>query len=136
MCGPAVGAIDIIHADQSLALRTTRTELATAAWAEVESRLHGGAALRAGAAQRPPQNEVEKKSQAIGNEHDDERPQSGAHGAAFSVAVHVADEKKQTSRADAGEQAEQEAAPSRRGVLLVDQYKIEEPLRGDKNDAG
>jgi len=88
----AVRTIDIIYANQALALRTTRAQFVVASRAEVESGLDGVPTLRASTAQRLPQDEVKNNTQSIGNNNGHNRPKDRAHAAAFRVAVDIADE--------------------------------------------
>lgn len=88
-----VGTINIIYTDHALALRTAQAQFVVAARAEVESRLNGILTLWAGTAQRLPQDEVEKKTDAIGNKNGRKRPKYGAHPAELGVAVHIADQQ-------------------------------------------
>jgi hypothetical protein len=60
----AVRTIDIIYANQALALRTARAQFVVAARAEVESVLDLVPTLRAGTVQRLPQDEVQDNTQA------------------------------------------------------------------------
>src|SRR5260370_20840102 len=89
-----VRTIDIIHANQALALRTARAQFVVAARTEVKSRLHGVAALRAGAAQRLPQEKVKNDAQSVGNNNGHNCPKDGAHPAAFRVPVDIADQQQ------------------------------------------
>src|SRR5438445_5091009 len=87
----AVRTIDIIYSNQALALRTARAQFVIAPGAEVESRLDGIATLRAGAAPRLPQDEVNENPQAIGNKNGHKRPKCRAHPSSFRVAGYIAD---------------------------------------------
>src|SRR5260370_39474958 len=60
----AIRTIDIIYANQALALRTARAQFVVAARAEVESGLDGVPTLPAGTVRRPPQDEVRDNTQA------------------------------------------------------------------------
>src|ERR1700690_4050107 len=97
----AVGTIHVAHANHALALRTVRTKLVIALRAEVESGLHRMAALRAGAAQRLPQEEVKNDAESVGDDYGHDRPKGRAHPAAFCVAVDIADEQHIATAANA-----------------------------------
>src|SRR5258708_39885074 len=86
----AIWTIQIIYANQALALRTARTQLVIAPRAEVESDLHGIAAFWTGAPQRLPQYEIKNDAQSVGNKYGDNRPKDRAHAAPFRVAVNIA----------------------------------------------
>src|SRR5258707_14548898 len=79
----AIRTIDIIYANQVLALRTAWAQFVAAARAEVESGLDGVPTLRASAAQRLPQEKVKNNAQSIGNNNGHYRPKDRAHPAAF-----------------------------------------------------
>src|SRR5215470_1141162 len=78
---PAVRTINVICANQSLALRTTRAQFVAATRAEVEPRLHCTSALRAGSLPRLSQDKVEKNSQAIWDKNGNQRPKDRTHPA-------------------------------------------------------
>ena len=86
----AIRTIDIIYANQALALRTTRAQFVVASRAEVESALDDVPTLRASIAQRLPQDEVKNYAQSVGNNNGHDRPKDRAHAAAFRVAVDIA----------------------------------------------
>ena len=92
----AVRTIDIIHADQALALRTAGAEFVAAPGAEVESGLHATAALRAGVTQRLSQKEIKNDAQSVGNNDSHDCPKCRTHPAAFCVAVDIADKEQET----------------------------------------
>ena len=98
-----VRTIDIIPANHALALRTARAQFVVAARAEVESRMDGVAALRAGAAQRLPQEKVKNDAQSVGNNNGHNRPKDGAHPASFRVAVDIADEQQKAATTNTGQ---------------------------------
>jgi hypothetical protein len=99
----AVRTVDVIPANQALALRTARAQFVTAARAEVESRLNGVPTLRAGTVQRLPQDEEKNDAKRVGNKNGHNRPKQGAHAAAFRVAVDVSNEQQIAATSNAGQ---------------------------------
>src|SRR5258706_13971357 len=88
----AVWTIQIIYANQALALRTARTQLVIAPRAEVESGLHGIAAFWTDAPQRLPQYEIKNDAQSVGNKYGEKRPKDRAHAAEIRDAIYITDE--------------------------------------------
>src|SRR5690242_9418567 len=131
---PAIGTIDIIYANQALALRTARTKFVAAARAEVESSLDCVSALRAGAAQRLPQEEVKNDAQSVGNNNGQNRPKSWAHAAAFGVAVYIADEQQKTAQYQAEQEPKQRPRPCGWGIGVASHSNIEKPLRRNETN--
>src|SRR5258708_23184783 len=124
----AVWTIQIIYANQALALRTTRTQLVITPRAEVESGLHGIAAFWTGAPQRLPQYEINNDAQIVGNKYGDNRPKDRAHAAAFRVAVYIADEQHKRTQHPAEQQPKQRPRPCWRPGPLPRHHTIQQNL--------
>src|SRR5689334_10846530 len=91
--GCTVGAIHVVGGYHVLALGTAGAELVAAMRAEVEATLDEAPALRTGAADRLPQNEVEDHAQSVRHQDGDEGPEHGAHAPAARVAGDVANQQ-------------------------------------------
>jgi len=130
----AVWTIQIIYANQALALRTARTQLVIAPRAEVESGLHGIAAFWTGAPQRLPQYEIKNDAQSVGNKYGDNRPKDRAHAAAFRVAVYIADEQHKRTQHQAEQKPKQRPRPCWRPVRVPRHDNIEENLCAEESN--
>jgi hypothetical protein len=130
----AVRTIRIIYANHTLALRTAWAQFVAAARAEVESRLNGVPALRAGAPQWLPEYEVENDAQSVGNKNGNNRPKDRAHAAAFRVAVYIADEQHKRTQHQAEQKSKQGPRPCRRCVRVPSHYNIKENLRDEESN--
>src|SRR6266436_6507939 len=129
-----VRTIDFVFANHALALRAARTQLVIAPRAEVESVLHGIAALWTGAPQRLAQHEVKNDAQRVGNENGHNCPKDRAHAAAFRVAVYIADEQHKRTQHQAEQKPKQRPRPCRRPVRVPSHHNIEEKLRDEESN--
>src|SRR2546430_5224795 len=102
----AVRTIDIIYANHALALRTARAQFVAAVGTEVESRLEGVPALRAGRDAWLPQYKIQHDAERVGDEDREQRPTKAAHSAAAGVTVHIPDQQDVTPQDSSSEDCE------------------------------
>jgi len=123
--GSAVRTIDIADADEALATWATRAKFATAARAEVESRLNGASALRTSALQRMPQKEVKNDAESIRNDDGHNCPERWAHASPFRVAIYVAEDQQKTTQHQSEQKSHQQPCPTRWRVGMPRDHNIE-----------
>jgi hypothetical protein len=88
-----VRAIDVVYADQALALRATRAQFVIALRAKVEAGLNHTIALRTGSYAWFPQEEIQNNAQGVGHEDGQKRPTEWAHSTKASIVIDISDEE-------------------------------------------